>query len=65
MMSIQKIQFTLASKLDAHQYISQAKDWYNYQRGHECFEDGGGEVVRALAEYLANQENKTLYKSKV
>lgn len=63
-MAIQKIQFDLASNSDAHQYISQAKDWYNYQRGNEGFEQSAT-AVRVVAEFLANSDGKTLYKSKV
>jgi hypothetical protein len=60
---LQKTQFNLASKSDAQKFISDAKEWYNYGRGNEGFESGGV-VVRALAEYMANQEQKTIYTSK-
>jgi hypothetical protein len=63
-MSIQKQTYNLASNSDAHQYLIDAKDWYNYQRGNENFAESGGIVVRALAEYMANQSNRTLFKSK-
>jgi len=63
-MNIQKLKFILASKSDAHTYLTEAKDWYNYQRGSENFESSGGTVVRALAEYMANQNQETLFKVK-
>lgn len=64
MNAINKPQFYLASKSEAQKFLSDAKDWYNYGRGNERFEDTGAVIVRALAEYMANQEQKTIYTSK-
>ncbi len=63
-MNIQKLTFDLASNSDAQNYVSEAKDWYNYQRGSENFTESAGTVVRALAEYIANQNEQTLFKTK-
>ena len=63
-MNIAKTQFTLASGSDASQYISQAKEWFNYERGNEGFQDVGSVTVRAVAEYIANKDGKTLFKTK-
>lgn len=65
MNTLNKTQFTLASKEDASQYISQAKEWYNYERGNQHFESVGGVAVRIIAEYIANTNGETLYKDKI
>ena len=64
MNTLQKTQFNLASKSEAQKFISDAKEWYNYERGSESFETKAGPVIRAIAEYIANQDKKTIYKSK-
>lgn len=63
MNTLNKVQFKLASVSDAQSYISQAKEWFNYERGNEGFESAGS-VVRAVAEFIANQKGETLYKNK-
>jgi hypothetical protein len=63
-MNIQKTQYTIASGSDASQYISQAKEWFNYERGNEGFQDVGSVTIRAIAEFLANKDGKTLFKAK-
>jgi len=59
-----KPQYNLASDSDASRYISHAKNWFNYERGHETFSEAAI-TIRVLAEYLANQDGKTLFKSKI
>jgi len=63
-MNIQKQTYNLASKSDAQQYIADAKDWYNYQQGSVNFEASASIVIRSLAEFIANQNSRTLFKSK-
>ena len=65
MNALTKTQFILASKDEAQSYISQAKEWYNYDKGNMHFENVAGVAVRLIAEYIANNDGKTLYKDKV
>ena len=62
-MTLQKQKYILANREEGKECIDKAKDWYNYQRGHEQVKRAGL-AVRILAEYFANQDGLTIYKGK-
>ena len=59
-----KLTYNISTHKESQEYISQAKEWFNYERGNETFKDSPVSTIRSIAEFIANKDGKTLYKSK-
>jgi hypothetical protein len=55
--------FKLATNEQAEGYVEEAKDWLENSPSAVMFSSAKGVSTRAIAEYLANQDERTLYQS--